>query len=69
MHHVRSVSGGGADSALNLCVLCVLHHVLVHRAPASAITAMNAKEVQVQVDGVTLDIKRDAVQLMREFRL
>lgn len=65
VHHVRSVSKGGADSALNLCVLCVMHHVLVHRAPISSVQMMNAERVLIQVDGVTLDVRRDTLRLMR----
>ena len=65
VHHVRSVSKGGADSALNLCVLCVMHHVLVHRAPTSSVRSMNAERVLIQADGVTLDVRRDTLRLMR----
>lgn len=64
VHHLRSVSKGGYDSALNLCVLCVMHHYLVHRAPASAIEATDANSARIRVDGLVLDIRRDAFALM-----
>lgn len=65
VHHLRSVSKGGGDSGLNLVVLCVLHHALMHRAPAVQISTADATRVVAQVDGLTLQIRRDAFALMQ----
>ena len=65
VHHLRSVSTGGTDSGLNLVVLCALHHVLMHRAPSVEITTADAVTVVAQVDGLTLQMRRDAFALMR----
>lgn len=65
VHHLRSVSKGGGDSGLNIVILCVLHHVLMHRAPTVEIVTSDALRVIAQVDGLTLHIKRDAFALMR----
>jgi hypothetical protein len=65
VHHLRSVSNRGSDSALNLCVLCVLHHSLVHRAPVSSVEDTDARSATMRVDGLVLDIRRDGPALMR----
>jgi hypothetical protein len=62
--HLRSVSKGGSDSALNLCVLCVMHHSVIHRAPASLVEVTDATSASIRVDGLVLDIRRDVFALM-----
>jgi len=64
VHHFRSVSKGGSDSALNLCVLCVMHHSVIHRATASSVEATDATSARIRVDGLVLDIRRDVFALM-----
>lgn len=64
VHHLNSVSKGGADSPANLCVLCVMHHVLIHRSPDSGLESWDAKVAVVRVNGITLRIERDAFQLL-----
>jgi hypothetical protein len=64
VHHLRSVSNGGSDSALNLCVLCVMHHSVIHRAPASSVEATESRSARIRVDGLALDIRRDVFALM-----
>ena len=68
VHHLRSVSRGGSDSGLNLVVLCVLHHALLHRAPTQTIRTSDARRVEIEVDGVILQIRRDAFRLMRSLQ-
>jgi hypothetical protein len=68
VHHLRSVSRGGSDSGLNLVVLCVLHHALLHRAPKQTIRTSDAQRVEIEVNGVILQIRRDAFRLMRSLQ-
>ncbi len=69
VHHLHSVSIGGEDSPLNLCVLCVLHHALVHRGPRAVVEDANLDGATVTVNGITLDIKRDGQALMTAFEV
>lgn len=60
VHHLNHVAKGGTDSPLNICVLCVVHHQLIHRAPTSVLQSWNLDGSTVIVNGLTLAIVRDA---------
>jgi hypothetical protein len=64
VHHLRSVSGGGDDSPLNLCVLCVMHHALMHRGPTVSVTESSLTGATITVNGLTLVVRRDVRGLM-----
>jgi hypothetical protein len=64
IHHLNHVGSGGSDSPLNLSVLCVSHHYLIHRAPISSLTVSDLSEAEVKVNGLSLHIDRDMVALM-----
>lgn len=59
VHHVVSVAARGADSPLNVCLLCANHHAVIHRAPQSVVQSCDLARVVIQVDGITLVIDRD----------
>lgn len=63
VHHLIFVSSKGSDSPLNVCLLCANHHALIHRSSASRIIMNDATNVQVAVDGITLQIDRDVSAL------
>ena len=60
VHHLNHVARGGTDSPLNICVLCVVHHQLIHRAPTSTLQSWDLDGSTVVVNGLTLTIVRDA---------
>lgn len=60
VHHLNHVAKGGTDSPLNVCVLCVVHHQLIHRAPTSSLQSWDLNGATVLVNGLTLNISRDA---------
>ncbi len=64
VHHLRSVSGGGDDSPLNLCVLCVLHHALIHRGPTTSVVDSSLSRATIAVNGLRLLVRRDVRALM-----
>ena len=63
VHHVVSVSSGGSDSPLNLCVLCANHHAVIHHAPTSAVEHCDQGSIRIRVDGTTLNITRNVEDL------
>lgn len=64
VHHLNHVSTGGSDSPLNLALLCVTHHQLVHRAPSSSLTLSSLDGAELKVNGLLLIIDRDLTTLM-----
>lgn len=60
VHHLNHVAKGGTDSPMNVCVLCVVHHQLIHRAPTSSLESWDLDGATVVVNGLTLNIARDA---------
>ena len=68
VHHLRFVSDGGDDSPLNLAVLCVMHHALVHRGPRATVEFANLDRATIAVNGITLHIRRDGRALMAAFQ-
>lgn len=60
VHHLNHVSRGGSDSPMNISVLCVTHHGLIHRAPASKLLTWDLDGAAVAVNGLTLFVQRDA---------
>lgn len=60
VHHLNHVSRGGTDSPLNICVICVVHHQLIHRAPTTLLQSWDLDGSTVLVNGLTLTIVRDA---------
>lgn len=64
VHHLNHVSRGGTDSPLNICILCVVHHQLIHRAPSSVLQSWDLDGSTVTVNGLTLKIIRDARAIM-----
>lgn len=60
VHHLNHVAAGGGDSPLNVCVLCVVHHQLIHRAPVSSLESWDLDGATVLINGLTLDVVRDA---------
>lgn len=60
VHHLNHVSAGGPDSPLNLCVVCVSHHALIHRAGTSILEACDLDGATVRVNGTSLRIVRNA---------
>lgn len=60
VHHLNHVAKGGTDSPMNICVLCVVHHQLIHRAPSSVLQSWDLDGSTVLVNGLTLSIVRDA---------
>jgi len=65
VHHITHVSSGGADSPINLCLLCANHHALMHRAPASIVVGCDKSGARIQVNGLVIDIKRSIDDLWR----
>jgi len=63
VHHIEFVSSGGSDSPTNLCLLCASHHALVHRVPSMRVAANSATEVQIEVNGAQLVIRRNVAAL------
>ena len=59
VHHLNHISTGGVDGPLNVAVLCVIHHQLIHRAPTSSIADMTERTVTVTVNGEHLELERD----------
>lgn len=64
VHHLNHVGTGGSDSPLNLSVLCVSHHHLLHRAPTSILLQSDLGSATIQVNGLKLRLKRDVSGLM-----
>ncbi len=64
VHHLNHVGTGGTDSPLNLSVLCVTHHTLIHRAPSTMLISAQINHAAVRVDGIVLDLDRDVRALM-----
>lgn len=64
VHHLNHVAKGGTDSPLNICILCVVHHQLIHRAPASVLQSWDLDGSTVLVNGLTLTIVRNARAIM-----
>lgn len=60
VHHLNHISKGGTDSPLNICVICVVHHQLIHRAPTSVLESWDLDGSTVLVNGLALTIVRDA---------
>jgi hypothetical protein len=50
---------------MNLAVLCVMHHSVIHRAPSSAVVSSALERAELRVNGTTLVIVRDVALLMR----
>jgi hypothetical protein len=69
VHHLKFVSDGGDDSPLNLAVLCVMHHALVHRGPRATVELANLDRARIAVNGMTLNIRRDGRTLMAAFEI
>lgn len=69
VHHLSSVSRGGDDSPLNLCVICVLHHQMIHRGPTSTVVHSDLNSAAVVVNGLTLEMRRDVRTLMAALSL
>jgi len=63
VHHFNHVAAGGADSPLNIGLLCASHHALIHRAPKSKLNSCDGQSALVQVNGIVLKIKRDVTAL------
>lgn len=63
VHHLNHISIGGSDSPLNICLLCVAHHALIHRGGPSTLDECDAAVAVVSVAGRKLQIERDATQL------
>lgn len=64
VHHLNHVSKGGTDSPMNICVLCVVHHQMIHRAPASTLQSWDLDRAIVIVNGLTLTVGRDARKIL-----
>lgn len=64
VHHLNHVSMGGGDSPLNLAVLCVMHHQLVHRAPKSRLLNSSLIRATIGINGTSLEVVRDVGALM-----
>lgn len=62
-HHLNHVSAGGSDSPLNLSVVCVAHHALVHRA-GSRLMKSDMDGAEVEVAGEVLSLVRDARRIL-----
>lgn len=63
VHHFNHVAAGGADSPLNVGLLCASHHALIHRAPKSKLASCDGQSAFVQVNGIVLEIRRDVTAL------
>jgi hypothetical protein len=63
VHHLNHVSVGGTDSPLNICLICAMHHALIHRAPQSQLAVCDGVRAEVRVNGHSLDIRRDVSAL------
>lgn len=64
-HHLNHVSAGGTDHPLNVAVLCVAHHQLIHRCrPRSVLESWDTRGARVRAGGETLIIERDVTGLM-----
>lgn len=61
VHHLDGVSVGGTDSPLNLAVLCVAHHVLVHRA--------TSRLIELRLDGAVIEAFAGRLEIRRDARL
>ncbi|HYZ78814.1 MAG TPA: hypothetical protein VE596_15725 [Gaiellaceae bacterium] len=59
VHHLNHISVEGSDSPLNLCLLCVAHHALVHRA-GSRLRSSDFTGADIEVAGEILRLVRDA---------
>ncbi len=64
VHHLNHVGTGGTDSTLNLALLCVMHHHLIHRAPSTSLIESDLEHALVKVNGTHLAILRDGRSLM-----
>jgi hypothetical protein len=64
VHHLNHVGSGGTDSPLNLAVLCVMHHNLIHRAPTTGLVESDFVRAVVRVNGDELEVRRDVRALM-----
>jgi len=64
VHHLNHVGKGGSDSPMNICVLCVVHHQMIHRAPTSNVHSWDLDQATVNVNGLTLSIHRDARRIL-----
>lgn len=64
VHHLNHVGAGGSDSPMNISVLCVVHHQLIHRAPGSSVRSWDLDQATVLVNGLTLSIARDARRIL-----
>lgn len=60
VHHLNHVASGGSDSPLNISILCVVHHQLIHRAMTAELTSWDLDGASLSVNGLTLKIVRDA---------
>lgn len=60
VHHLNHISKGGTDSPLNVCVVCVVHHQMIHRAPTTELKHWDLEQGTVRVNGLELLIVRDA---------
>lgn len=63
VHHLNHVSQSGSDHPLNVCVVCVGHHAIIHRAPDSLVVSCDSGSARIQVNGDHLEIERDMRQV------
>jgi hypothetical protein len=61
VHHLDAVSVGGSDSPLNLAVLCVAHHVLVHRG--------QSRMLETGLDGAVIESAAGPLEILRDARV
>jgi hypothetical protein len=64
VHHLNHVAKGGDDSPLNICILCVVHHQLMHRTETAILQSWDLDGAVVLVNGLTLAIRRDGRALL-----
>lgn len=64
VHHLNHVAAGGSDSPMNICILCVVHHQLIHRGPTVVLQSWDLDGATVLVNGLTLEIERDARKIL-----
>jgi hypothetical protein len=63
VHHLNHLGSGGTDNPMNICLLCVAHHALIHRGGPSSLEECDALGAVVRAGGVKLQIERDATLL------
>lgn len=64
VHHLNHVGAGGSDSPLNLSLVCVAHHALIHRGAGSRLVQSNLHRAEIEVEGETLALVRDARRIL-----